>query len=56
MKKKRALTIDDLIKFCNEHKFYEFSSKKMGYKLSVQVPASFEISEDTDDYSHQGMM
>lgn len=56
MKKKRALTIDDLIKFCSEHKFYEFSSKKMGYKLSVQVPASFEINEDTNDYSHQGMM
>lgn len=53
--KKKALTIDDLIKFCNEHKFYEFSSEKMGYKLSVQVPSSFEISEETDN-SRQGMM
>lgn len=53
--RKRLLTVEDLVNFCESHKFYEFSSQKSGYKLSVQIPAIFEINEETDD-SHRGMM
>lgn len=53
--KKNALTIDDLIKFCEEKKMYKFSSDDQGYKVSVQVPATFEIDENADD-DHRGML
>lgn len=53
-KYKKLLTIEDLVRFCQEQKFYNFSSKDTGYKLSVHVPANFEETE-TDD-NHRGMM
>lgn len=53
--KRRLLTIDDLVKFCSEQNFTKFSSKETGYKLSVQVPATFEIDENVDS-DHRGMM
>lgn len=53
--RKKALTIEDLVKFCNEKKMYSFNSKTEGYSLSVQVPATFEIEENTDD-DHRGML
>lgn len=48
---KKLLTLEDLAKFCKEHKFSKFSSKDSGYQLSVQVPATFEVedSEYKDD-------
>jgi len=53
--KRKALTIEDLIKFCQENKMYSFNSKEQGYRLSVQVPATFEVEENVDD-AHRGMM
>ena len=50
---KKLLTIDDLIKFCAENNFQHFSSAETGYKLCVQVPATFEVS---DDNSRRGLM
>ena len=53
--KRKALTIEDLVRFCAENKMYSFNSKDQGYKLSVQVPATFEMDENVDD-SHRGML
>lgn len=44
---KKILTLDQLVQFCKENKFHEFDSKKMGYTISVQVPAKLEYEEDT---------
>ena len=40
---KKLLTLEDLVKFCKEQEFSNFSSKETGYQLSVQVPATFEV-------------
>lgn len=55
VKKRNLLTIQDLLKFCQENKMYKFSSKEHGYKLSVQVPSTFNVEENVDD-SHRGML
>ena len=54
MRNKTLLTIDDLVKFCEEQKFARFSSNETGYKLAVKVPTTFE-SEDSIDENHRGM-
>lgn len=43
---KKLLTIEDLVKFCREQDFSNFSSKETGYQLSVQVPATFEVENE----------
>lgn len=53
--KKKILTEDDLLKFCQEQKFVKFSSKDTGYQLALKVPTTFEI-DDTVDENHRGMM
>ena len=35
MRKTKILTIEDLVKFCHDHNFTEFSSKDSGYSLHV---------------------
>ena len=45
---KKILTIENLIDFCEQQKFDKFNSKESGYRLCVQVPASFE-SDDSED-------
>lgn len=52
---KKILTVDDLVKFCQEQKFAKFSSKETGYKLAVKIPTFFEIEDNVDD-NHRGMM
>ena len=51
-KKKKLLTIEDLVKFCENRQLTSFSSKENGYQLCVQVPATFkkkevEVEDDT---------
>ena len=46
---KRILTLDDLVKFCKIEKFYNFSAKDTGYQLAVQIPSTFEISNEYTD-------
>ena len=53
--KKKILTEDDLLKFCQEQKFAKFSSKDTGYQLAVKVPTTFEVDNTVDD-NHRGMM
>lgn len=55
VEKRNPLTIQDLLKFCQENEMYKFSSKEHGYKLSVQVPSTFEMEEIVDD-AHRGML
>ncbi len=52
---KKILTVDDLIKFCQEQKFAKFSSKETGYQLAVKIPTTFEV-DDNVDKNHRGMM
>lgn len=53
--KRKALTIEDLVKFCRENKIYAFNAQEQGFRLSVQVPTTFEIDNDVDD-AHRGML
>lgn len=46
---KRLLTLDDLVKFCEDGNLSNFSSKEKGYALSVSVPASFESDYNPQD-------
>ena len=46
--RKRILTVEDLLKFCSDQNLARFSSKETGYRLSVQVPATFELEEESD--------
>lgn len=55
IEKRNLLTIQDLLKFCQENQMYKFSSQEHGYKLSVQVPSTFNIEENVDD-AHRGML
>jgi hypothetical protein len=51
-KNKKLLTLDDLYNFYFvQNKNCTFSSKDSGYKLSVQVPAQFEINAEQNDNS-----
>lgn len=54
IKYKKLLTIDDLVKFCRENSFCKFNAQDEGYRLTVQVPAKFDIDEADDD--HRGML
>ena len=45
---KKILTVEQLVRFCEENKLYNFDASKDGYKLSVQIPAKYEVVEDND--------
>ena len=46
-KLQKLLTLEQLAKFCEQNKFYNFNSKDIGYTLSVQVPGYFEAEMDS---------
>lgn len=48
MHNKKMLTLEDLVKFCEQQNFAKFSSAESGYQLCVTVPAKFE-KDDSDD-------
>lgn len=54
-KVKKWLTLDQLVQFCLDNKFYSFSSKDSGYTLSVLTPSTFEVDDSDNDDSHRGM-
>lgn len=45
---KKILTLEDLVKFCEQQNFAKFSSAESGYQLCVTVPAKFE-KDNSDD-------
>lgn len=49
MRNKKLLTIDDLVRFCQDNKFYNFSAKTSGYQLAVQVPSIYEVDDENKD-------
>jgi hypothetical protein len=55
MVKKKLLTIEDLVQFCQQNNFARFSAKESGYQLAVQVPTTFEVEDNSDD-DHRGML
>lgn len=55
MNLKKILTIDDLVKFCEDQHFTQFSSKLSGYSIHVQVPCeNFEAVDDEDPFTFYG--
>lgn len=53
--RKKLLTEDDLLNFCQEQKFVKFNSKDTGYQLALKVPTTFEVDNAVDE-NHRGMM
>ena len=53
--RKKLLYMEDLLKFFQSNNLTGFSSADSGYKLSVQVPATFQVEDNVDD-AHRGMM
>ena len=45
----KLLTLDDLVKFCEQNKFEKFSSKESEYQVCIQVPAHFSNIDAEDD-------
>lgn len=55
MRKSKILTIDDLVKFCQDQNFTQFSSKDSGYSIHVQIPCeNFEAANDEDPLTFYG--
>ena len=49
-KNQKLLTLDDLYTFCvMQNTTYSFDSKNSGYQIAVQIPANFEVDENTED-------
>lgn len=49
-KNKKILTLEDLENFYSKYKrSTTFSSKKSGYQLAVQIPATFEVDDEYED-------
>lgn len=52
MSKKRIYSLEDLYNLISSNKVdYNFNSDKIGYQLSVQVPAQFEVMKENGDDS-----
>ena len=52
VERKKLLTLSDLYNFyAHKKENFTFSSAETGYKLSVQVPAQFEINKEQNDNS-----
>lgn len=49
MRRKRLLTIEDLVQFCSSHQLSSFDSHDEGYSICVQVPATFTEEKKDDD-------
>ena len=48
---KKLLTLDDLVKFCEDQKLYSFNAKETGKPLCVLAPATFKQNEEQDESS-----
>ena len=56
MTKKRLLTLDDLMTFCETANISTFSAKDFGSELCVFVPATFAETDETDDDDDESTM
>lgn len=48
-KRKRLLTVEDLVKFCEEKNLTDFNAKKVGHPIHIQIPSTFSIDSSSDD-------
>lgn len=46
MKRKKILTLEQLVDFCKQNKLYSFNSKDTGYELAVSIPGQLTFDED----------
>lgn len=51
--RKKLLSFDDLIRFCESNHLTYFNANDSGYRLSIQLPVSF--SKEQADDNHRGM-
>ena len=49
MRKKKLLFMEDLLQLFRENGLTKFSSSDSGYRLCVQVPATFEVEDEVDE-------
>lgn len=47
--KKKILTLDDLVRFCESRGLLSFNAEDSGYQLCVQIPAQFSLSQEEVD-------
>lgn len=47
--KKKILTLDDLVAFCQSGKIKSFSSKESGYQLCVHTPSTLKYANDVEE-------
>ena len=47
--KKKLLTIEDLISYCENQNLFSLNSKDSGYQICVQIPVQFEEEESDDE-------
>lgn len=45
---KQILTLEDLVKFCETQKFYNFNAAETGYQICVGIPVDFDKAETSD--------
>lgn len=52
---KRVMTVDELLKFVDEHKMYSFNSNDTGFEIAVQMPGTFKFTKDSDGGDLKGL-
>ena len=53
---KKILTVEDLLAFCEQNKLYNFDSHKDGYEFVVNIPATFDVKEESTDKYLEGLI
>jgi len=46
---KKILTVEDLLTFCKQNKLYSFDSQDNDYEIVLDMPATFDKQEDSED-------
>lgn len=55
-KRKKILTIEDLVKLCENQKLQNFNAKDTGYELCVQVPATLVYEKEEENTDTLGIL
>ena len=53
---KKILTVEDLLAFCEQNKLYSFDAIKDGYELVINIPATFDTKESSEDKHLEGLI
>jgi len=52
---KKILTVEDLLTFCKQNKLYSFDSQDNDYEIVLDMPATFDKQEDSEDKHLEGL-